>query len=351
MNTKKIKNFFFYEDEEDLTLKERFKRFITNPKEVIKFFLPIILMCSLLIPVPYYIITGGGTISLEDKIKVEDSKESEGSFNSAYVSQINGNVFSFLLSYVMPNYEKERISDVVETPTETSEDYSFRERMYFRNSLSTATKLAFDYAKEDIKVKEKNYYVVYKCPEANTTIKYGDMIKKIENTKVNNLKEVNALLNKYSYKDEVNITVERDNKEVNTVSKYLNIDGEKKLCLSVMEDTIYETDKKITYNFSTKEEGPSGGLMLTLSIYNQLIDEDITKGRKIVGTGTISQDGTVGEIGGVKYKLLGAEKSKADIFLVPYENYEEAIKIKKEKNYKINIIKVHTFEETLQKLK
>lgn len=351
MSTKKIKNFFFYEDTENLSFKERFKKFITNPKEVIKFFLPIILMCSLLIPVPYYIVTGGGTISLEEKIKVEGGKESSGSFNSAYVSQVNGNVFSYLLSYVMPNYEKERIADIVETPEETAEDYSFRERMYFKNSLSTATKLAFTYANEAIDIKEKNYYIVYKCPEANTTLKYGDMIKKIENTKINNLEEINNLINKYSYKDEINITVVRDNKEINTISKYIDVEGEKKLCISVMEDIIYNTDKKITYNFSNKEEGPSGGLMLTLSIYNQLIDEDITKGRKIVGTGTISSDGTVGEIGGVKYKLLGAEKAKADIFLVPYENYEEAIRIKKEKNYKIDIIKVHTFEEALEKLK
>ena len=30
--------------------------------------------------------------------------------------------------------------------------------------------------------------------------------------------------------------------------------------------------------------------------------------KKIVGTGTIEEDGSVGEIGGVKYKLSGAVK-------------------------------------------
>ena len=54
-----------------------------------------------------------------------------------------------------------------------------------------------------------------------------------------------------------------------------------------------------------------------LLIYDYLTEEDITKGRTIVGTGTIDENGNVGSIGGVKYKLKGAVKNKAEIFLVP----------------------------------
>ena len=53
--------------------------------------------------------------------------------------------------------------------------------------------------------------------------------------------------------------------------------------------------------------------MLTLAIYNSLVDKDITKGKKVVGTGTIEEDGSVGSIGGVKYKLNGAVRQKADV--------------------------------------
>lgn len=91
--------------------------------------------------------------------------------------------------------------------------------------------------------------------------------------------------------------------------------------------------------------------MFTLSIYNKLVDEDITKNRKVVGTGTIDLNGNVGEIGGVKYKLKGAVKSKADIFICPYENYDEAINLKNKYNYDIEIIKVSTFDEAIEKLK
>ena len=62
-------------------------------------------------------------------------------------------------------------------------------------------------------------------------------------------------------------------------------------------------------------------------------------------------EGNIGEIGGVKYKLMGAVKKKADIFIVPNgSNYDECIKLKKEKGYDIKIIGVDNFDEALEKL-
>ena len=92
------------------------------------------------------------------------------------------------------------------------------------------------------------------------------------------------------------------------------------------------------------------GLITTLEIYNRLIKKDITKGLKIAGTGTIEEDGSIGEIGGVKYKILGAAKDKADIFIVPEGNYKEAKQYIKDKKIKIKLIKVSTIKETIEKL-
>ena len=91
--------------------------------------------------------------------------------------------------------------------------------------------------------------------------------------------------------------------------------------------------------------------MLSLALYDKLVDEDITKGYKIAGTGTIDKNGNVGEIGGVKYKLKGAVNAKSDIFMVPNgENYEECIKLKAKYNYDIEIIGVSTFKEAITEL-
>ena len=48
---------------------------------------------------------------------------------------------------------------------------------------------------------------------------------------------------------------------------------------------------------------------------------------------------------------MGAVKNKMDIILVPSANYKEAMKVKKEKNYKIKIVEVKTFQDAIKYLK
>ena len=124
----------------------------------------------------------------------------------------------------------------------------------------------------------------------------------------------------------------------------------KKIGIGISKINEYKLDPNIQYNYKNNESGASGGLMLSLALYNALTEEDITKGKNISGTGTISEDGTVGEISGVKYKLSGAVKNKCDIFIAPRANYEEALKEKNKNNYKIDIIVADTFDQVLEEL-
>jgi PDZ domain-containing protein len=69
--------------------------------------------------------------------------------------------------------------------------------------------------------------------------------------------------------------------------------------------------------------GPSGGLVFTLGIIDLLTPADLLQGRHIAGTGTIAKDGTIGAIGGVTEKILGAKKAGATILFVSQENCSE----------------------------
>lgn len=72
--------------------------------------------------------------------------------------------------------------------------------------------------------------------------------------------------------------------------------------------------------------GPSAGLMFTLGIIDKLEPADLTGGKIIAGTGTIDDNGSVGPIGGIPQKLVGAKKAGAQLFLVPIDNCAEALK-------------------------
>ncbi|WP_104525640.1 YlbL family protein [Blastococcus atacamensis] len=71
--------------------------------------------------------------------------------------------------------------------------------------------------------------------------------------------------------------------------------------------------------------GPSAGLMLTLGILDLVGDEDLTGGKVVAGTGTITLDRTVGPIGGIALKMVAARDIGADLFLVPAGNCAEAV--------------------------
>lgn len=71
--------------------------------------------------------------------------------------------------------------------------------------------------------------------------------------------------------------------------------------------------------------GPSAGLMFTLGIIDKLDPADLTGGKVIAGTGTIDDDGNVGEIGGIQQKMVGAYDAGARYFLAPAGNCGEAL--------------------------
>ena len=70
--------------------------------------------------------------------------------------------------------------------------------------------------------------------------------------------------------------------------------------------------------------GPSAGLAFTLTILDLLTAGDLTGGRQVAVTGTISADGTVGPVGGVGQKAAAAADAGAVAFILPLEMVEEA---------------------------
>ncbi|TNB71711.1 signal protein PDZ [Arthrobacter sp. BB-1] len=74
-----------------------------------------------------------------------------------------------------------------------------------------------------------------------------------------------------------------------------------------------------------KVGGPSAGLMFSLGIIDTVTPGDLTGGKHIAGTGTISPDGLVGPIGGIEQKMQGARAGGATMFLAPAANCQEVV--------------------------
>lgn len=318
-------------------------------KENFKFILLMIILVSLFyIKLPYYIMAPGGTIDITDRVVMDDyQKKEEGSLNMLYVSEYDATPITYIVAKLRDwdthSKEDRKISN------ESEKEVRERNKIMRDTSLDIATLVAYQEADKRIEVKDKKNVVAATTEDNN--LKVGDIILEVDGRKQDSVDEIRSLINTKEENDTITLKILRDNKEMKVESKVSIENNTKIIGVVIITEYDYETDPKIDIKFKDSESGSSGGLMLTLTIYSAISGEDLLKGRNIAGTGTISTDGTVGEIDGVKYKIMGAAQNNIDIVLVPSANYEEAIKTKNKYNYDLEIVKVDTFKEAVDYLK
>lgn len=315
------------------------------------------LICCLLIlilffyPVNYYIVIGGGISDIGERIEVDDAYDSEGSFNMSYVSELIGTLGPYLLSYIIPTWDRESADLYKYDTTESIEDIEFRSKLDLQSTNGNAIYWAYKLAEKECNIIDSKIYVISVISDYDSLFEVGDVLLGINDKSYDTLVEYQQYIQTLNIGDMAKIKVLRDEKEVEFETELHGEDGRVVMGVYLQIVNEYETDPEIELKFESDESGPSAGLITTLAIYDKLTEGDLTNSLKIAGTGTIEVDGSVGEIGGVKYKLLGAEAGDADIFLVPSgDNYEECVKIKKEKKLKIKLVEVSTIEEAIEKL-
>lgn len=309
---------------------------------------------------PYYVTMPGTAEPLRPLVEVEGGYKEKGKFMLTTVRMGQANLFSFALAH-MSKYNELYRMDEVRQEGENDEEYTHRQLKMMENSKETAIAVAYKKANRPFSYRNKGVYVLYVVdgmPAANV-LKSGDQLVAIDGQRI---EEADAFIEYVSRKkkgDRVRVTYKRAGKEKTATFALAPFPKEKNrvgLGLSVMTDRDIVTDPPVRIE-SDQIGGPSAGLMFALEVYNQLIPEDLTKGYRIAGTGTINIDGEVGPIGGISQKVIAAHKAGADIFFAPNEcgakrsNYKEAVKTAKDIGTKMKIVPVDTFDDAVQFLR
>lgn len=296
---------------------------------------------------PYYIDAPGGLIEVSSRIEVEDSSDSSGTFNLAYISEFKATIPTLIFAYFNDDWDIIKNEEIVAS-NETVQEIEYRNHLLLEEANQNAVIVAFEKANIDYEVKSRTVNIIYIYEGADTDLKIGDEIIEVNGQKVNNKEEVLALIEQ---DDSIKFKVMNDGKEYYRYANKKNINGEYLVGIMICETKEVVPSKEVSFNFNKSESGPSGGFMMALAIYDFLIPEDLTNGLKIVGTGTIDENGNVGAIGGVEYKLKAAEKEKADIFFVPKANFEEAKQAIEENELNINLVVVSHIDEAITYLR
>lgn len=327
---------------------------IKNIKKIIKnnLFIFIFLFCFFIINIelPYYIKKPGEIIDLKNRVQVENNKSSKGSLNLTYVGELKATIPTLLISKFSKDWDI--VSKKNENKNESEKDIEFRNKISLNEANSISILVAYRKSLKKVEIRNTKLYIIYVDKISKTNLKVGDEILSINDIQVNTSEEVTNLTNSLNIGDSVKIKVKNGNKEYSRKAKIISYKNSKIIGVVIAKKYKLNYTPNIKFNFDESESGSSGGLMMTLAIYNSITNFDITKGRIIAGTGTIDINGNVGKIDGIKYKLKGAIISKADIFLVPSgKNYNQAIKLKRKNNYKIKIKSIKNIDEAIEYLK
>ncbi|MFA7076638.1 MAG: S16 family serine protease [Candidatus Izemoplasmatales bacterium] len=298
-------------------------------------------MFILFYPIPYYLDTPGGITEVDSLISVDynQDKEVTGSISSTYIVSINRpTFFQFLIGsfsdYNYANvltgsyasYSNQEISKISYLDKETSVNAAII--VAYQKAQIGNSEINIDYDEKVMVFGKATYLSHYDEIDFGDEFLYmiGDNDFEVTDYKAISAHTVLDSSYQFFFK----------NSEGETYSKILVKDPETST-FGITLKYYYLVDKENTYPRYTEKEsnigGPSGGLLQTLAIYNMLIEDDITEGKKIAGTGTINYDGTVGYIGGTEQKILTAYLNKVDVFFIPYrdrnyyyDNYVEALR-------------------------
>lgn len=333
---------------EDIIEKEKKK---TGKKFIIGYLISILIIYFVCFyDFPYYIDAPGGLDNINNRVEIENGYKAKGSINLTYVSELKGTLAFLVISYFHPDWTIHS-KESANIGTLTYQTDLIRQRILMHQSYTTAIKYAYEKAKRDVSVEKEKCYVIYVFEDSKSELQVGDEIIKLDGISITSLEQIHELIKSKKAGDESVAVVLKNGKEYERKIKYYEEDGQTVVGIQLGVEYELKTDPKYDLTFDNLEYGPSGGLMISLSVYNSLVKEDITGGKKISGTGTLESDGTVGPVGGIEYKLKGAVKGGADVFFAPSEeNYDEALKIKKKKKYKIDIVRVEKFEDALEYL-
>ena len=224
-------------------------------------------------------------------------------------------------------------------------------------SQLAAKKLALEAAGYTVPVGEGvTVLAVSPSRPAADVLKQGDVLLQVDGKPLDQPDSLSEAVKTHKAGDTVEVVLERDGKQ-QTVQVPTVAGDDGKPVIGVYVSGRY--DFPIDVNVDTSNiGGPSAGLAMTLSIVDTLTPGDLSGGKRVAVTGTISEDGSVGEIGGISQKATSAKAAGAEVFIVPActrtdikKECERDLAKAKERAGDLQVIPVATFDEALKALK
>ncbi|MEU1405794.1 PDZ domain-containing protein [Streptomyces sp. NPDC005728] len=333
----------------------------------------IALLCAgVLIPVPYSEMSPGPTVNTlgdhggEPVLQIEGHKTypTDGHLNMTTVRVTSADFRMTLVEavYGWLAHDSKIVPHDTLYPDGKTEEQSTQENAEEFSQSQESAKVA---ALKELDIPVKSWVIVstvVKNSPAEGRLHAGDVIKAVDGTAVKQPSDVAKLVTKHKPGQDVVFTVvpakeqaaaEKENKtatrtqDVKITTAASDDSGAKRAIVGISAGTDHTFPFSIDIKLADVG-GPSAGLMFALGIYDKLTPGSLTGGKFVAGTGTIDDSGTIGPIGGIEMKTVGARSKGAQYFLTPADNCAAAAK---DTPSGLTLVKVKTIGDALDALK
>lgn len=320
--------------------------------------IPIVLMLAIavsLLPVVNGIEAPGSAIAVEPMIDVapERRQAHEGNFYlTTVVTQTPILLAQLVYGHLSPVVKIVSPEQIVPPDTSPQQFMQQNYRM-LEDSETAATIVALRRAGYKVDIIGQGIEVLSVLPEspASGHLQPGDLIIALNGDRVRTVDELIRRVRSAQLDEPVHVLVKRGDRELSVPVPLIpaeSPDDSPRIGITVR---TVGTDVVLPFPVAIQPQkvvgGPSAGLMFTLSLYNLLTPDDLTRGWAIAGTGTINLDGSVGPIGGVEQKVAAAERAGAAYFLVPPQNYSDAVRVARS----MDVVEVSSIGEAVEFLR
>lgn len=179
----------------------------------------------------------------------------------------------------------------------------------------------------------------------------GDIIVAADGEPLQGAEELQALTATSTPGDELTLTIMHGGQQREVTARLAAVPDADGARLGVTIETALD-ELRLPFDVAlepgTRIGGPSAGMMVALTVYDLLADEDLLRGRTVVGTGTLSSGGVVGPVGGVPEKMQAAAEFGADLVLVPESQLDIALAAAPEG---LRVLGVGTLDEAIEVLR
>ncbi|WP_366249488.1 SepM family pheromone-processing serine protease [Terribacillus aidingensis] len=302
---------------------------------------------------PYYVYKPGAADPLDPIVSVDGSEKSEGDMHLVTVRGGQATPFQYVMAKILPYHQIEKLEDVIPEGV-SEEEYTQAQLMQMESSQEASTVVAYEAAGADLQIDFKGVYVVsvVKDLPADGQLKQGDHITAVDDQQVKEATDLTNYVTSKHVGDTITLKIERDDKQLEKKLELQELPDTKVpgIGITLVTDRDVTEDPEVTFS-SGQIGGPSAGLMFSLEIYDQLEEEDMTKGLQICGTGEVDYEGNVGRIGGIDKKVVAADKEGCDVFFAPNEqgaedsNYLVAKQTAEDIDTNMKVVPVNTFDD------